>query len=178
MIHKVKDMSAQSDLFLNVKMTKILVVDKYRTDQGDFTVDGEMIREVDDFVYLGSTISTSGTSTPEIWRRLAIARQAVQDMENIWKSRGVSMLLKIRLLRAVTFSIAAYGCKSLTMLKADEKRVNAFEMWCYRRILSVMDGEKDKQLCTRKARLQDDTSAKHHEVEATVLWPRHALGWT
>ena len=91
-------------------------------------------------------INNIGDSTVEIKRRLAIARSTVQSMQNIWKSRGISISLKVRLLNAVAFSIATYGCESWAMTKNDRKRVDAFEMWCYRRLLQTT--WKDKRTNT------------------------------
>ena len=78
-----------------------------------------------------------GNSAPEIRRRLTMAREAVSKMDNIWRSRRVSLNLKLRVLRATAFPIVIYGSESWTMQKADERRVDAFEMWCYRRVLRI-----------------------------------------
>ena len=111
-----------------------MVVDRNSMKE-DFTIDGQQIEEVSQFEYLGSMINNIGDSTVEIKRRLAIARSTVRSIPNIWKSRGISISLKVRLLNAVAFSIATYGCESWAMTKNDRKRVDAFEMWCYRRLL-------------------------------------------
>ena len=121
------------------------MVDRNRTKE-DFIIDGQQIEEVSQFEYLGSMINNIGDSTVEIKRRLAIARSTVQSMQNIWKSRGISISLKVRLLNAVAFSIATYGCESWAMTKNDRKRVDAFEMWCYRRLLQTT--WKDKRTNT------------------------------
>ena len=119
-----------------------MVLDK--NDNGaDFLLDGQKIEVVKQFEYLGSLINNKCDSTTEIKRRLAIARKTSQSMENIWKSKGISMNLKLRFLRACVFSIATYGSESWAMTKNDRKRVDAFEMWCYRRLLRV--SWKDKR---------------------------------
>ena len=87
-------------------------------------------------------INTKSDSSTEIKRRLAIARKTLQDMSTIWKSKGLSMNLKVRFLKATIFSIATYGSESWAMTKNDRKRVDAFEMWCYRRLLRVSWREK------------------------------------
>ena len=110
-----------------------MVVDRNRTE--DFAIDGQQIEEVSQFEYLGSMINNIGDSTLEIKRRLTIAKSTVQSMQNIWKIRGISISLKVRLLNAVAFSIATYGCDSWATTKNDRKRVDAFEMGCYRRLL-------------------------------------------
>ena len=89
-------------------------------------------------------LSTSRSdSTTEIRCRLTIARKTTQNMMNIWKSRGLSTDLKLRFLRATVFAIATYGCESWAPTKNDNKRIDAFEMWCYRRVLRI--SWKDKK---------------------------------
>ena len=86
---------------------------------------------------LWSTITNKGNSALEIRRRLAMAREAVSKMGNIWRSRRVSLNLKLRVLWATAYPIGIYGSESWTMQKADERRVDDFEMWCYRRVLRI-----------------------------------------
>ena len=138
---RVKDASEKKGLLLNTKKTKIMVLDKDDTG-ADYLLDGQKIEVVQQFEYLGSLINTKSDSTTEIKRRLAIARKTLQDMSNIWKTKGLSMHLKVRFLRATVFSIATYGSESWAMTKNDRKRVDAFEMWCYRRLLGVSWMEK------------------------------------
>ena len=142
LLKRVKDISKTNHLLLNTKKTKVMVVDKNRKEGDDFIVDGEKIEEVESFIYLGSVINIKGSSTQETRRRLAIARGTVQKMVTVWKSRGMSLGLKKRLLQATAFSIATYGCESWAMTMADKKRVDAFEQWCYRRLLRVSWTEK------------------------------------
>ena len=119
------------NLLRNTQKTNIMVVDKDRERKEDFVLDGGKIEEVESFVYLGSLINTKGSSAQEIRRRLTMGRGAVQNMVSIWKSRGMSLGLKVRFLRATAFPIAIYGCESWAMTSGDKKRVDAFEMWCY-----------------------------------------------
>ena len=137
MISAVKEASQPRGLLLNVKKTQIMVIDNNRLDHTDFMIDGERISEVEEFVYLGSKITKACNCRTEVRRRLAMARTATLNMTSIWKSRGVSTKLKTRLLRATTFAIASYGCESCAMTKADQGKVDAFEMWAYRRVLRV-----------------------------------------
>ena len=128
LLKKVKEASMSKNLLLNTQKTKIMVVDKDRERKEDFVLDGEKIEEVESFVYLGSLINTKGSSAQEIRRRLAMGRGAVQNMVSIWKSRGMSLGLKVGFI---------YGCESWAMTSGDKKRVDAFKMWCYRRLLRV-----------------------------------------
>ena len=88
-----------------------MTIDKQSSGE-DFLLDGQVIEEVSEFGYHGSLVNTKSDSTSEIKRRLAIARTITQNMLNIWKSRGLSIDLKLRFLRATVFSIATYGCES------------------------------------------------------------------
>jgi hypothetical protein len=136
LLQKVKEASEKKGLLLNTKRTKILFLDKEDTG-ADFSLDGQKIYVVQQFEYLGSLINTKSDSSTEIKRRLAIARKTLQDMSSIWKSKGLSMILEVRFLKATIFSIASYGSESWAMTKNDRKRVDAFEMWSYRRLLGV-----------------------------------------
>ena len=133
---RVKNASEKKGLLLNTKKTKIMVIDRDSTDD-DFVLDGQKIDVVDDFEYLGSLINIKSDSTNEIRRRLAIARRTTQNMIMIWKSRGLTIDLKVRLLRATVFAIATYGCESWAPTKNDCKRIDAVEKWCFRRLLRV-----------------------------------------
>ena len=137
LLKKVIEASKSQNLLLNTQKTKIMVLDKSREMKEDFVLDGENIEEVESFVYLGSLINIKGSSAQEIRRRLAMGRGAVQNMVSMWKSRGMSLGLKVRFLRATAFPIAVYGCESWAMTSGDKKRVDAFELWCYRRLLRV-----------------------------------------
>ena len=120
LLRRVKEASEKKGLLRNT-------TDKQSSGE-DFLLDGQVIEEVSEFGYLGSLINTKSDSTTEIKRRLAVARTTTQNMLNIWKSRGLSIDLKLRFLRATVFSIATYGCESWAPTKTDNKRVEAFEL--------------------------------------------------
>ena len=134
LLKKVKEASKSQNLLLNTQKTKIMVLDKSRERKEDFVLDGENI-----VLSIWDPLSTSKAvySAQEIRRRLAMGRGAVQNMVSIWKSRGMSLGLKVTFLRATAFPIAIYGCESWVMTSGDKKRVDAFELWCYRRLLRV-----------------------------------------
>ena len=122
---------------LNTKKTKIMVIDGERGDTDDaFSLDGDVIEQVESFEFLGSIINTKGDCSQEIKRRLAMARNVVQSMTKLWKSKLPSSL-KVRLLRSTAFAVASYGSESWTFKSADKKRLDSFEMSCYRRILRI-----------------------------------------
>ena len=121
---------------LNTKKTKILIVDDNYDKASTFPLDEDSIDVVESFEFLGSIINTKGECSQEIKRRLSIARSVTQSMTKLWKSK-LPASLKVRLLKSTVFSVASYGSESWSMKKADKKRLDAFEMWCYRRILRI-----------------------------------------
>ena len=127
----IKEASMSQNLLLNTQKTKIMVVDKSRERKEDFVLNGEKIEETEGVVYLGSLVSIKGSrpGAQEIKIRLAMGRGAVQNM--------VSMGPKVRFLRATAVPIAIYGCESWAMTSGDKERVDAFELWCYRRLFRV-----------------------------------------
>ena len=125
-------------------------------------------------------INNIGDSTVEIKRRLTIARSTVQSMQNIWKSCGISISLKVRLLNAVAFFIATYGCESWAMTKSDRKRVDAFEMW----LRAPSDSEEEEedsiyygtQMVEPKGRNQIAPSHPEHSSSRPFVWIYHPKG--
>ena len=99
------------------------------------TLDGEQLENVDNFTYLGARIDANGKTSPDIRRRLALASNKLTKMLKIWKSENIRMKMKV--LRTCIFPTATYGCETWTISKIDEKRINAFEMKCYRKILRI-----------------------------------------
>ena len=93
-------------------------------------IDGETVR---DFIFLGSKITADG----EIKRHLLLGRKVMSNLDSIFKSRDITLLTKVCLVKAVVFPVVMYGCESWTMKKAECKRIDAFELWCWRRLLSV-----------------------------------------
>jgi hypothetical protein len=142
MLETTKKESEERGLLLNLKKTKIMVIDRNRTVRRDFVLDNDKIEEVEDFIFLGSLISSKGGSLLEIKRRLGMGRSAVQRLATIWRSKSININLKVRLIHATAFAIATYGCESWAMSDKERKKVNAFELWAYRRILRTCWTEK------------------------------------
>ena len=92
---------------------------------------------VTDFIFLGSRITADGDCSHEITRRLLLGRKAMTNIDRILKSRDITLPTKIRLVKAMVFLIVMYGCESWTIKKAEHQRINAFELWCWRRLLRV-----------------------------------------
>src|SRR5256885_7987428 len=134
-VRRVQELSERMGLYLNIKKTKVM------TTAGNGTVtikiNNKEIETVQDFIFLGSRVDRGGECGPEIRRRLTLGRTAMQGMEKIWKSKDISTATKTRLVNAIVFPIATYGCESWTLRKTDERKIDAFELWCWRRMLLV-----------------------------------------
>ena len=98
-------------------------------------IDGETMETVTDFIFLGSKITADGDCSHEIKRRLLLGRKVITNLDNIWKSRDITLLTKVRLVKAMVFPVVMYGCESWTVKKAEHRRIDAFELWCWRRPL-------------------------------------------
>ena len=100
-------------------------------------IDGETMETVRDFIFLGSKITADGDCSHEIKRHLLLGRKAMTNLESILKSRDITLPTKVHLVKAMVFSIVMCGCESWTMKKAERQRIDAFELWCWRRLLRV-----------------------------------------
>ena len=93
-------------------------------------IDGETMETVTDFIFLGSKITADRDCSHEIKRRLFLGRKAMRNLNSILKSRGITLLTKVHLVKAMVFPVVMYGCESWTIKKADRRRIDAFELWC------------------------------------------------
>ena len=100
-------------------------------------IDGETVDTVADFIFLGSKITADGDCSHEIKRRLLLGRKVLINLDSILKSRNITLPTKICLVKAMVFPIIMYGCESWTIKKAEHQRIDAFELWCWRRLLRV-----------------------------------------
>ena len=100
-------------------------------------IDGETVETVSDFIFLGSKITADGDCSHEIKRRLLLGRKVMTNLDSIFKSKEVTLPTKVRLVKAMVFPVVMYGCESWTIKKAERQRIDAFELWCWRRLLRV-----------------------------------------
>ena len=100
-------------------------------------LDGEMVETVADFIFLGSKITADGDCNHEIKRRLLLGRKVMTNLDSIFKSRDITLPTKVRLVKAMFFPVFMYECESWTIKKAERPRIDAFELWCWRRLLRV-----------------------------------------
>ena len=101
-------------------------------------IDGETVETVTDFIFLGSQITTDGDCSHEIKRPLLLGRKVMANLESILKSSDITLWTKVHLVKAVVFPVVMYGCESWTIKKAERQRIDAFELWCWRRVLRVL----------------------------------------
>ena len=100
-------------------------------------IDGETVETVSDFIFLGSKITADGDFSHEIKRPLVLGRKVMTNLDSILKSRDITLPAKVCLVKAMVFPVVMYGCESWTVKKAERRRIDAFELWCWRRLLRV-----------------------------------------
>ena len=133
LLMKVKEENEKVDLNLNIQKTKIMASGPITSWQ----TDGETVETVADFIFLGSKITADGDCSHEIKRRLLFGRKFMTNLDSILKSRDINLLTKVRLAKAMVFLVVMYGRESWTIKKAEHRRIDAFELWCWRRLLRV-----------------------------------------
>ena len=130
---KVKEENEKVGLKLNIKKSKIMVCGPITSWQ----IDVETMETVRDFIFLGSKITPDGDCSHEIKRCLLLGRKAMTNLDSTLKSKDVTLPTKVRLVKAMIFPVVLYGCDSWTIKKAEHQRIDAFELWCWRRLLRV-----------------------------------------
>ena len=100
-------------------------------------IDGETVETVTDFMFLGSKITADSECSHEIKRCLLLGRKVMTNLDSMFKSRDITLPTKVRLVKAMVFPAVMYGCESWTIRKAEHQRIDAFELWCWRRLLRV-----------------------------------------
>ena len=131
---KVKQESEKVGLKLNIQKANIVASDPITSWQKD----GENVETVSDLIFLGSKINADGDSSREIKRHLLLGRKAVTNLDNILKHRDITLPTKVHLVKAMVFPVVMDGCESWTIEKAEHQRIDAFELWCWRRLLRVL----------------------------------------
>ena len=130
---KVKSESEKVVLKLNIQKTKIMASHPITSWQ----IDGEGIETVTDFTFLCCKITAGGDCSHEIKRCLLLGRKAMTNLDNVLKSRDIILLTKVCLIKAMVFPVVMYGCESWTIKKAEHRKFDIFELWCWRRRLRV-----------------------------------------
>ena len=130
---KVKEESEKVGLKLNIQKLKIMALGPITS----WETDGETVETVSDFIWGGSKITADGDCSHEIKRHLLLGRKVMTNLDSIFKSRDITLPTKVHLVKAVVFPVVMYGCESWTVKKAECQRIDAFELWCWRRLLRV-----------------------------------------
>ena len=133
LLMKVKEESEKIGLKLNIQKTKIMAFGTITSWQ----IDEETVETVADFILGGSKITADGDFSNEIKRRLLLGRKVMTNLDSILKSRDITLPTKVRLVKAMVFPVVMYGCESWMVKKAECRRMDAFELWCWRRLLTV-----------------------------------------
>ena len=167
---KVKEESEKACLKLNIQKTKIMASGLITLWQ----IDGETVETVTDLIFLNSKIIADGDCSHEIKRHLLLGRKAMTNLDSIFKSRDITLPTKICPVKCMVFPVVLYECESWTIKKAERQRIDAFELWCWRRFLRVpWTARRSNQSILKEIALgvfgRNDAKA-----ETPILWPPHA----
>ena len=136
LVTNVKAKSAQAGLYVNLEKTKVM----YTEEIDEFSLDGEKVEIVRDFVFLGAKNEDSGSCKGELLKRLAlVGRAAMTGINKIWKDKDITITTKSRIVNASVFPVVLYGCESWTIRTShsERRRIDSFELWCWRRLLRI-----------------------------------------
>ena len=124
-------------------------------------------------IFLGSKITTDGDCSHEIKRRLLLGRKVMTNLDSIFKSRDITLLTKVHLVKAMVFPVVMYGCESWTVKKAERRRIDAFELWCWRRLESPLDCKEIQPVHSEGDQPWDFFGRNDAKAETPVVWPLH-----
>ena len=129
---------------------------------------------VSDFIFLGSKITTDSDCSHKIKRCLFLGRKVMTNLDSILKSRDITLPTKVHLVKAMVFPVVIYGCESWTIKKAEHRKIDAFELWCWRRLLSPLDCKEIQPVHPKGDQSWVFIGRTDAEAETPVLWPPHA----
>uniref|UniRef100_A0AC11DRI4 Uncharacterized protein n=1 Tax=Ovis aries TaxID=9940 RepID=A0AC11DRI4_SHEEP len=169
LLMKVKEESEKVGLKLNIQKTKIMATGPITSWQ----IDGET---VSDFIFLGSKITADGDCSHEIKKSLFLGRKVMTNLDSIFKSRDITLPTKVHLVKAMVFPVVMYGCESWTVKKAERRKIDAFELWYWRRLLRVpWTARRSNQSMDSKGDQSWVFFGRNDaKAETPVLWPPHA----
>ena len=128
---KVKEESEKVGLKLNIQKIKIMASGPITS----WEIDGKTVETVADFIFVGFKITADGDCSHEIKRCLLLGRKVMTNLDSILKSRDITLPTKVHLVKAMVFPVVVYGCESWTIRKCEHRKIDAFELWCWRRLL-------------------------------------------
>ena len=168
LLMKVKEESGKVGLKLSIQKTKIMAFGPITSWQ----IDGETMETVTDFILGGSKITVDGDCSHEIKRRCLLGRKAMTKLDNILKSRDITLQTKVRPVKAIVFPVVMYGCEIWTIKKVECKRIDAFELWCWIKPLkSPLDCKEIQPIHPKGNQSQIFTGKTDAEAETPILWP-------
>ena len=170
LLMKVKEESEKVGLKLNIHKTKIMASGPITSWQ----IDGETVETVSDFIFLGSKITADGDCRHEIKRCLLLGRKVMTNLDSILKSRDITLPTEVHLVKAMVFPVVMYGYESWTVKKAEHQKIDAFELWCWRRLLRVPWTARRSNQCPKGDQSWVFFGRTDAEAETPVLWPPHA----
>ena len=165
---KVKEKSEKVGLKLDIQKTKIIASGPITSWQ----MDGETVETVADFIFLGSKITADGDCSHEIKRHFLLKRKVMANLDNILKSKDSTLPTKVNLVKAVVFLVVMYGCESWTIKKAEHQRIDAFELWCWRRLLRVpWTARRSNQSKLKEISPEYSLEGQMLKLKLPILWP-------
>ena len=172
---KVKEESEKVGLKLNIQKTKIMASGPITS----WEIDGETVETVSDFIFGGSKITADGDCSHEAKRRLLLGKKVMTNLDSIFKSRDITLPTKVRLVKAMVFPVVMYQCENCTVKKAECRRIDAFELWCWRRLLRVpWTARRSIQSILKEISPGwSVVGGTDIEAEPPILWPPHAKSW-
>ena len=166
----MKEDSEKVGLKLNIWKTKIMASGPITS----WEIVGETVETVADFIFLGSKITADDDYSHEIKRRLLLGRNVMTNLDSILKSRDIILPTKVRLVKAMVFPLVMYGCESWTVKKAEHRRIDVFELWCWRRLESPLDCKETQPVHPKGDQSWVFFGRTDAEAETPILWPPHA----
>ena len=164
---KVKVESEKVGLKLNIQKMKIMTSGPITS----WEIDGET---VSDFIFLGSKITADGDCSHEIKRHLLLGRKVMSNLDSVFKTRDVTLPTKIRLVKAMVFPVVMFGCECWTVKKAESRRIDAFKLWCWRRLLRVpWTARRSNQSISKGDQSWVFFGKIDAKAEPPILWPPH-----
>ena len=156
---------------LNIQKTKIIASGPITSWQ----IDGETMETVRDFIFLGLEITADGHCSHEIKRRLLLGRKTMTNLDSILKSRDITLPTKVHLVKAMVFPVVMYGCESWTIKKAERRRIDAFELWFWRRLLRVpWTARRSNQSILKEISPEYSLEGLMLKLKLPILWPPNA----
>ena len=170
LLMKVKEESEKVGLKLNIQKMKIMASGPISS----WEIDGERVETVSDFIFWGSKITADSDCSHGIKRYLLLGRKVMTNLGSVFKSRDITLPTKVCLVKALVFPVVLYGCESWTMEKAEHRRIDAFELWCWRKLLIPLDCKEIQPVHSEEDEPWDFFGGNDAEAETPVLWPPHA----